>query len=159
MQLSNKPNTFQLRILFITKVLWGHRANDIHPSIVLGLRPMPRPIITCKKINGDLGNPEDIAEDNSVLGQPRPRQKKSDLLANTIFQILPKKKISTVGKHTGAWWQNNSRKSCCLPIKCSTTNTLATLMWRGPLNSMTLATPTHRRLEEVFDGTSTQVVA
>ena len=49
-------------------LLWGHRASDIHPSFVLGLRPMPRPIITCKKHNGDHGNPKNYAEDNSVLG-------------------------------------------------------------------------------------------
>ena len=60
-------------------MLWGHRASDIHPSFVLGLRA----IIICKKDNGDHGNPE----------------KKSDLVANTIFQSLLKKKISTAGKH------------------------------------------------------------
>ena len=42
----------------------GHRASDIHPSFVLGLRP----IITCKKNNGDHDNLENHAEDNSVLG-------------------------------------------------------------------------------------------
>ena len=52
-----------------------------------------------------------------------------------------------------------SRKSCCLPIKCSTTNTLVVLMWRRPLNSTTLVTPTHRRPEGMSDGTSTQVMA
>ena len=30
-------------------------------------------------------------------------------------------------------------------------------MWRRPLNSATLATATHRKLEKVVDGTSTQV--
>ena len=30
-------------------------------------------------------------------------------------------------------------------------------MWRRPLNSVTLATATHRELERVSDGTSTQV--
>ena len=30
-------------------------------------------------------------------------------------------------------------------------------MWRRFLNSVTLATATHRELERVFDGTSTQV--
>ena len=47
--------------------MWGNRVSDIHPSFVLGLRPMPRPIITFKKDNGDHGNPENYAEDNSVL--------------------------------------------------------------------------------------------
>ena len=32
-------------------------------------------------------------------------------------------------------------------------------MWRRPLNSVVLATTTHKRLERVSDGTSTQVVA
>ena len=32
-------------------------------------------------------------------------------------------------------------------------------MWRGPLNSDTLATTTYRKLERVSDGTSTQVRA
>ena len=27
----------------------GHKANDIHPSFAVSLRPMPRSIITCKK--------------------------------------------------------------------------------------------------------------
>ena len=51
------------------------------------------------------------------------------------------------------------RKGCYHHIKCSTTNFLATLMWTRPLNSVVLATPTHRRHVRVFDGTSTQVVA
>ena len=32
-------------------------------------------------------------------------------------------------------------------------------MWRKPLNSIALATTTHRRLERVSDGISTQVMA
>ena len=32
-------------------------------------------------------------------------------------------------------------------------------MWRRPLNSAVLATITHRRLEGVTDGTSTQIAA
>ena len=137
----------------------SHRVSDIHPSFVLGLRPMSRSIITCKKDNGDPDNPKNHADDNFVLGQPRPRQKKSDLPTNIIFQSLPKKRVSTTDKHTRAWRQSSFRISCCLPIKCSTTNTLATLMWRRPLNSVALAIPTHRRLEGVSDETNTQVVA
>ena len=51
------------------------------------------------------------------------------------------------------------RKNCYHHIKCSAANFLATFMWRKPLNSATLATPTHRGPERVSDGTSTQVVA
>ena len=32
-------------------------------------------------------------------------------------------------------------------------------MWKRPLNSVALATPTHRGTERVSDGTNTQVVA
>ena len=104
--------------------------SDIRPSFVLGLRPMPRPIIAYEEDNSDHGNPGKRTEDNSILGQPKLRQKKSDLPTKTIFQSTPKKKISTASKHTGAWRQSNSRKSCCLHIKCSATNTLAALMWK-----------------------------
>ena len=34
---------------------------------------------------------------------------------------------------------------------------LAALMWRGLTNSVTLATTTHRKMGEMFDGTGTQV--
>ena len=44
-------------------------------------------------------------------------------------------------------------------IKCSIANSLTALMWRRPLNNAALATPTHRELENVSNGTSTQVVA
>ena len=137
----------------------GHRTGDISSSFVLGLRPMPRPIITYEEDRGDHDNPKNRAEDNFILGQPRPRQKKSDLPTSAISQSLPKKEISTAGKHTRTWWQNNSRKSCYLSIKCSITNTLSALMWRRLLNSVALATPTHRRLEGLSNGTNTQVVA
>ena len=33
----------------------------------------------------------------------------------------------------------------------------AALMWRGLVNSVTLATATHRKMEEMSDGTGTQV--
>ena len=34
---------------------------------------------------------------------------------------------------------------------------MAAFMWRRPLNSATLATTTHRKLENISDGTGTQV--
>ena len=34
---------------------------------------------------------------------------------------------------------------------------LATLMWRGLVNSVALATTTHRKMGEMSDGTGTQV--
>ena len=120
---------------------------------------MPRPIITCEKDNGDhrnLGNVLRINLSSSNQGRGRGKviyqQRKSSIASQ-------RKKISTVSEHTETQRQSNFRKSCCLLIKCSTTNTLAILMWRRPLNSPALVTSTHRRPEGVFDGTKTQVVA
>ena len=42
-------------------------------------------------------------------------------------------------------------------IKCMTATFLATLMWRGLANSVTLATTTHRKMGEMSDGMGTQV--
>ena len=49
------------------------------------------------------------------------------------------------------------RKSCYHCIKCTITTFLATFMWRRHLNSDTLVITTHKELEEVVDGTYTQV--
>ena len=50
------------------------------------------------------------------------------------------------------------RESCYHRIECTAATFLATFMWRRLLNSATLATPTHRGPERVFDGTSTEVM-
>ena len=99
------------------------------------------------------------------LGQPRTSLSSISLgrgRRRAIYQRIQSSKASQKRRQVSqaeAWWQNNSRKSFCLFIKCSATNTLAALMWRKPLNSVVLATPTHRRPEGESDGTSTQVVA
>ena len=51
------------------------------------------------------------------------------------------------------------RESYYYRIEYSAANFLAAFMWRRPLNSAALVTPTHRKPERVSDGTSTQVVA
>ena len=43
--------------------LWGHRAGNIPPSFVLGLRPMPRLIITYEEDRGNHDNPKNGAEE------------------------------------------------------------------------------------------------
>ena len=106
------------------------KPSDIHLPFILGLRPMPRSKIVCEKDSGNHGDLENRAEDNFILDQQKSRQKKSDLPTKTIFQSTPRKKIDTASKHTRAWQQSNSRKNCCLHIKCFTTNTLAALMWK-----------------------------
>ena len=42
-------------------------------------------------------------------------------------------------------------------IKCKEATFSAALMWRRQANSVTLASATHRRIREMFDGTGTQV--
>ena len=49
------------------------------------------------------------------------------------------------------------RESYYHRIKCIAATFLATFTWKRPLNSATLATTTHRMLEEVSNGISTQV--
>ena len=46
-------------------------------------------------------------------------------------------------------------KGCCHCIKCSAANFLTALMWKKPLNSAVLATPTHRGSKGLSDETST----
>ena len=53
--------------------------------------------------------------------------------------------------------QKYLRESCYHCIKCTATTFLVAFMWRRPLNSAALATTTHRKLENVSDGTGTQV--
>ena len=50
-------------------------------------------------------------------------------------------------------------KSCYHRIEYSATNSLATFMWRRPLNSAALVALTQRVLVRVSDETNTQVVA
>ena len=55
--------------------------------------------------------------------------------------------------------QKYLRESCYHRIECITATFLAALMLRRLLNSVALATTTHRKPERVSDGTSTQVKA
>ena len=51
------------------------------------------------------------------------------------------------------------RESYCHCIECSVTNFLVVFMWKRPLNSATMATPTHREPERMSNATKTQIVA
>ena len=55
--------------------------------------------------------------------------------------------------------QKYLRESFYHRIKCTTVTFLAAFMWRRPLNSVVLATTTHRRSKGVSNGTGTQVRA
>ena len=49
------------------------------------------------------------------------------------------------------------KESCYNRIECTVVVFLAAFMWRRPLNSITLATATHKKPRKVSDGTGTQV--
>ena len=55
--------------------------------------------------------------------------------------------------------QKYLRESCHHCIKCTATTFLAAFIWRRPLNSIALATTTHRKPKRVSDGTGTQLKA
>ena len=59
-------------------------------------------------------------------------------------------------EHTGRMGARKYlRKSYCHCIEYSTANFLATFMWKRPMNSAVLATPTHRGPKGVFNEIST----
>ena len=43
------------------------KPSNLHPPFVLGLRPMPRPIIAYEEGSSDHDNPRSHVEDNPVL--------------------------------------------------------------------------------------------
>ena len=55
--------------------------------------------------------------------------------------------------------QKYLRKSCYHCIKCTVTTFLAAFMWRRHINSVVLATTTHKKPGEVSNRTGTQVVS
>ena len=55
--------------------------------------------------------------------------------------------------------QKYLRESCYHRIECTADIFLTAYMWRRPLNSVTLATTTHRKPKRVSNGTDTQIRA
>ena len=53
--------------------------------------------------------------------------------------------------------QKYLRESCYHSIECTAATFLTAFMWRRPLNSIALATTTHRKPNRVSNGTDTQV--
>ena len=53
--------------------------------------------------------------------------------------------------------QKYLRESCYHSIECTAATFLIAFMWRRPLNSIVLATTTHRKPNRVSNGTDTQV--
>ena len=63
-------------------------------------------------------------------------------------------------EHTGRnGTQKYLRESCYHRIECTAATSLAAFMWRRPLNSVALATITHKKPKRVSDGICTQVRA
>ena len=113
--------------------MWGHRARDIHPSFVLGPRPMLRPIITWKK------------EMVIVAAKSHAEIEKERSTSKYNFQKLPK------GKDKYRRLKNGGRT---IPGKAvaSPLNAPQLTLW-PPMNSVAFATPTHRRPKGELDRT------
>ena len=78
-------------------------------------------------------------------------------IARGTFQKVQERRTCPIDLK-GRWESpKDLRKSCCHRIKCTVTTFLAAFMWRRHLNSDILVTTTHKELEEVADGTDTQV--
>ena len=76
----------------------------------------------------------------------------NDVLGNSIDKDMRCKRTRQMGV------KEYLRKSCYHCIECSVAKSLAAFMWRRPLNSVALVTPTNRRPVRVSDEISTQVV-
>ena len=76
-----------------------------------------------------------------------------DLLGSSSDKDVHYKGIRMMGT------QKYLRKSCYHCIEYTAVTFLATFILKRPLNNVALTTTTHRKLENVFDGTDTQVKA
>ena len=76
----------------------------------------------------------------------------NDVLGNSIDKDMRYKRTGQMGA------KEYLRKSCYHHIECFAAKSLAAFIWRRPLNSVALVTPTNRRPVRVSDEISTQVV-
>ena len=81
------------------------------------------------------------------------RNTSSDMM--NVVQVCTKCVLWTYEKEENSKYL---RKNCYHRIKYIAATFLTAFMWRRPLNSVTLATTSHRKLKGVSDGTGTQVV-
>ena len=79
--------------------------------------------------------------------------------AGGTFQEAPEMRTCLMNMKEGGGAQKYLRKSYYHRIKFTVTTFLAPFMWRRHLNSEALVTTTHRKPEEVSDGTDTQVIS
>ena len=79
--------------------------------------------------------------------------------ARGTFQETQEMRMCLINMKEEGGTQKYLRKSYYHRIECTITTFLAAFMWRKHLNSEVLATTTHRKPGEVFDGTGTQVIS
>ena len=72
-----------------------------------------------------------------------------DLLGSFSDNDVHHERLRMMGTH------KYLRESCYHRIECTAATFLIAFMLRKPMNSVALATTTHRKLERVFDGTCT----
>ena len=100
----------------------------------------------------------DVAEDDSVLGVPDSSGKERHTIKGSLPERSLKKGRVQQDAHGGMEWEQFKEK-LSPPHLMHPTNILATLMVKGPLNSMALVIATHRGSRKVADGTSIRVMA
>ena len=99
--------------------------------------------------------PRNAAENNPVLGIPKPRREEWHAIKGSP-QSAPRKKDEYSRTHTGVQCGSGSRKNCHLCIECDNKRP-GDINGKRPLNSVVSVIATNKKWGEAADGTSTRV--
>ena len=147
------PNLFILFPYSMKPWLWGLWPKIMYWALALG--PCPRTLISLRKETwlrwstlqaSSLGDKR-----KKVRGGTSPRT--WQIRTKCIFKRLKYAPWTCEREENSKYL----RTSCHHHIKCTAATFLAALMWRRPLNSIALATATHKGLKGVSDGMSAQM--
>ena len=97
-----------------------------------------------------------VAEDDPVLGIPKPRREERHAIKGNP-QSAPRGKDEYNRTRTRVQCGSGSRKSCHLRIECAHKRS-SHIDGKRPLNSVVSVIATNRKWEKAADGTSTRVV-
>ena len=100
--------------------------------------------------------PTNVAEENPVLGIPRPRREEWHVVKNSPGSA-PRRKSEDSRTCTRVQCRAGLRKSCHFHIEC-TNKRPDCINRKRPLNGMVSVTATNRRWGKMANGTRTQVV-
>ena len=100
--------------------------------------------------------PRNTAEDNLVLGIPKPRKEERHAIKGSP-QSAPRRKDEYSRTRMGVQCRSGSRKSCHLRIECANKRP-SHVNGKRPLNSVTSVIATNRKWGKAADETCTRVV-